>query len=59
MPRLSENAGELTFDGILGLPFWFAALLFAALLIAVMVLLERRRPWRAELGADVDGYFPE
>jgi hypothetical protein len=34
------------------------ALVFAALLIAAMVALEKARPWQDDLGPDVDG-LPE
>lgn len=41
--------GKITFTGILGLPFWLGALVVAAALVAVMVALEKWRPWRSEM----------
>jgi uncharacterized membrane protein YedE/YeeE len=53
------GAGEkLSFDKLLGLPFWMVASVLAALLVVVLVGLERWRPWRTEIGADVDGLGP-
>ncbi len=52
---LAESAGKITFASLLGVPFWALALVVAAVLVAVMVGLERWRPWRSELGADYDG----
>lgn len=52
---LSGGPGKLTLDGLLGLPFWLVALVFAALCLALMAGLERRRSWRAEIGPAHDG----
>lgn len=55
-PILSaNNAGALTLNGLSGLPFAAIALPFAALLIIGLIALERWRPWRGELGRNVDG----
>lgn len=54
-PWISGGPGKLTLNQFVGLPFWPVALAAAALLVVVLVLLERWRPWRGELGADVDG----
>ena len=35
--------------------YWIGALGLAAVLVVVLTLLERWRPWRDELGRDVDG----
>lgn len=51
----AAGPGKLSLADVLGLPFWSLALIAAALLIGGMVLLERWRPWRGELGADFDG----
>jgi len=49
------NYGTLTFTGLLGVPYWQGALVFAAVLVVLLVALERWRPWRGELGHDLDG----
>lgn len=54
---LTGGPGKLTFMDITGLPYWMLALGFAAVLVVVLFALERWRPWRGELGADVDGDF--
>lgn len=54
---LSGGPGKLTFDALLGVPYWAAALVLAIALIAALVGLERWRPWRRELGPACDGYF--
>ncbi len=56
---LSGGPGKLTLDAMIGVPFWAAALGLAGLIVALLVALERRRPWRGDLGAGFDGYFPE
>ena len=54
-PWISGGPGKLRLDQLAGLPFWLVALVMAALLVVLLVLLERWRPWRSELGANVDG----
>lgn len=48
--------GKITLVDLTGLPFWPLALGIAVLLVAVMVALEKWRPWRADMaglpGAD-------
>lgn len=51
----AEKGAKVGFDQVLGLPYWVAALGFAVVLVVVIVALERWRPWRGEIGADVDG----
>lgn len=58
-PLLGGGPGVLTIDKLAGFPFWLLALGFAAAWIAVLVVLERWRPWRTDLGADVDGVTPD
>jgi uncharacterized protein len=43
------------FTDLVGMPYWAGALVFAAVLVVILVMLERWRPWRTELGRDVDG----
>lgn len=52
---LSGGPGKLRWDVMIGLPFWAAAIAAALLFLAVVVVLERWRPWRHELGTNVDG----
>ncbi len=52
---LPETGDKIAFDQMLGLPFWMVALALAAVLTALLVVLERRMPWQSEIGADVDG----
>ena len=52
---LSGGPGKVTVDRLFGLPFWAGALILAAVLVGSLVALERFKPWREEIGADVDG----
>lgn len=54
-PLLGGGPGKLTLDAALGLPFWAVALALAAVLTVGLALLERARPWRADLGPEADG----
>ncbi|MDI4663420.1 YeeE/YedE family protein [Xanthobacter autotrophicus] len=54
---LTGGPGKLTFMDLTGVSYPVLSVGFAAVLVVVLVLLERWRPWRAELGADVDGDF--
>lgn len=53
-----EKGAAVSFDKLLGLPFWLVALGLAAVLAAFLVMLERMTSWRDEIGADVDGMMP-
>ena len=55
---LAGGDGKITFTGLAGVPYWTGALALAAVLVLVLVVLERWRPWREELGRDVDGDLP-
>lgn len=46
---------KLIFTDLAGIPYWQGALALAGVIVAVLALLERLRPWRDDLGADVDG----
>jgi uncharacterized protein len=52
---LSGGPGKLTLDQVADLPFWTLALGVAAALVVALVVLERFRPWREEVGPDFDG----
>ena len=46
---------KLLFTDLAGIPYWQGALALAAVIVVVLALMERARPWRKDLGADVDG----
>jgi hypothetical protein len=54
---LTAGDGKLIFTDLLGIPYWAGALGFAAVLVVILAVLEHWRPWRDELGRDVDGDF--
>jgi uncharacterized protein len=53
---LAAGDGRITFSGLFGIPYWSGALALAAVLVVGLVALEKWRPWRNELGDDVDGH---
>src|SRR5207244_8975378 len=53
-PFLSLGDGKLIVSELLGIPYWMGALLLAALLVIVLLVLERAYPWRNELARDLD-----
>lgn len=56
---LPDKGEVVSFDRMLGLPFWMVALALAAILTAGLVVLERMTSWRDEVGPDVDGLSPK
>ena len=50
---------KLIFTDLAGIPYWQGALALAAAIIVILVLMEKARPWRDDLGSDVDGDFAE
>jgi uncharacterized membrane protein YedE/YeeE len=46
---------KLIFTDLFGIPYWQGALALAGIIVVALVLMERLRPWREDLGADVDG----
>ena len=52
---LSGGPGKLTLDTQLGFPFWGLAFGFSIALITLLVILEKWRPWRNDLGKNFDG----
>jgi hypothetical protein len=46
---------KLIFTDLAGIAYWQGALGLAAVLILALILMERARSWRTDLGADVDG----
>ena len=57
-PLFAGGHGKITFADLAGMPYWPLALVFAALLVVALILLERWRPWRDEIGRDHDGDLP-
>ncbi|MFG1358788.1 YeeE/YedE thiosulfate transporter family protein [Xanthobacter pseudotagetidis] len=54
---LTGGPGKITFMDLTGIPYWMLAAGVAVAIVIGLVALERWRPWRADLGADVDGDF--
>jgi hypothetical protein len=52
---LGQGGGKIIFTNLIGVPYWMGALVFAAVLVLILIALEYWRPWRRELGRDVDG----
>lgn len=55
---LAQGDGKIIFSDLVGVPYWIGALIFAAVLVLALIGLEAWKPWRAELGQDVDGDLP-
>ena len=53
------SAGKPTLASVTGLPYWLLAAAVATVLVLALVLLERWRPWRREIGPDFDGLQPD
>ena len=52
-------SGRITVATETGAPFWMVALGLAAILVVVLAVLERWRPWQGEIGANADGLLPQ
>ena len=52
---LGGSAPKLTFSDLAGVPYWVGALVLAVACVVILAALEAWRPWRDELGNDVDG----
>jgi hypothetical protein len=52
---LGQGGGKLIFSDLAGIPYWAGALILAASIVVILVALESWRPWRPELGHDLDG----
>ena len=55
---LGQSGPKLIFSDLVGVPYWIAALVLAAVIVVILVGLEMWSPWRNELGNDVDGDLP-
>jgi uncharacterized membrane protein YedE/YeeE len=47
------------FTDLAGIPYWQGALALAVAIVIILMVIERLRPWREDLGADVDGNVAE
>jgi uncharacterized protein len=54
---MASGPGKITFMDLTGLSYPVMAIGLAVVLVLILVGLEMWRPWRADLGADVDGDF--
>lgn len=52
---LAQGGGKIIFTDLFGVPYWIGALVLAAMLVVMLFALEAWRPWRGELGKNVDG----
>ena len=50
---------KLIFTDLAGIPYWQGALVLAAAIAVILVLLEKLKPWREDLGVDLDGNTSE
>lgn len=50
---------KLIFTDLAGIAYWQGALALAAAIAVILVLLEKLKPWREDLGVDVDGNAAE
>jgi uncharacterized membrane protein YedE/YeeE len=55
---LAQGGGKILFTDLIGIPYWIGALALAAVLVVILMALEAWRPWRDEMGKDVDGDLP-
>lgn len=52
---LGAGGGKLILSDLFGVPYWIGALVLAVVIVAILGVLEGTRPWKNELGKDVDG----
>lgn len=55
---LAKGGGKLIFSDLIGIPYWAGALALATVLILILIAMEKKTPWRDEMGTDVDGNLP-
>ncbi|WP_319416664.1 YeeE/YedE thiosulfate transporter family protein [Marispirochaeta aestuarii] len=54
---LNQGPGKITIPQSLGLPFWALGFPVAIIIAIFLAVLERRRPWKSEMGKDYNGDF--
>lgn len=52
---LGQGGGKITFTDLIGVPYWIGALMLAVIIVLILVAMEAWKPWRGEMGNDVDG----
>jgi hypothetical protein len=52
---LAQGGGKIIFTDLFGVPYWTGALALAGGIVVILVALEAWKPWRDEMGNDVDG----
>lgn len=52
---LGQGGGKITFTDLIGIPYWTGALMLAVIIVLILVAMEAWKPWRNEMGNDVDG----
>jgi uncharacterized protein len=52
---LGGSAPKLIFTDLVGVPYWVGALVLAVGCVVIVAALDAWRPWRDELGHDMDG----
>lgn len=52
---LGQGGGKITFTDLIGIPYWTGALMLAVVIALILVAMEAWKPWRGEMGRDVDG----
>src|SRR5215510_2815576 len=52
---LGQSGPRLVFTDLIGVPYWMGALVLAAVIVVILVVLEKQLPWQDEMGNDVDG----
>ena len=52
---LGQGGGKILFTELVGVPYWMGALALAAAIVVILIALEAWKPWRNEMGNDVDG----
>ena len=52
---LGQGGGKIIFTDLVGVPYWIGALVLAAVIVMILAAMEARKPWRDEIGHDVDG----
>jgi uncharacterized membrane protein YedE/YeeE len=53
--NLIGTGPKLVFTDLIDIPFWQGAIVLAAAIVIALILMERARSWRADLGRDSDG----
>ena len=52
---LGQGGGKIIFTDLIGIPYWIGALVVAAVIVVILAAMEAMKPWRDEMGNDVDG----